>query len=496
MAEDPKIVTEARAQLGTQLAALRVAAGYTQETFALKTAFYGRSSIANIETGRQTAPQDFWTLCDKLLNAEGLLAREHDRIVQLRTSSALQRLSRGGRQSLPATPARAAAVLAVDPFIGPGEARRDEQVTLRPGRFLPGTGLDVQVFPASFDGRVMVQVPPDYHGDPFVARNRRGLVIGAVHSRETDQLYGLDTRHAKRKLAGQATAGGRLLIPSAYLLDDVTSGLLWATANFDDALLNDDRILHEHGSRLGEFHGMQRSSVSRSWATEVSAASAMWLGSDFCARHIIANIDRVADVPAFWTREQRGEEASAWLLFAHKYTYLEQLTERHPAGMTRTFCIPEQAVTASAAGERILLLLAAALMESFGIRCHATHEPEYAAVDGFVLDADRHAIVANWVGTEGLWFVDVTDNRSTIREYIDAHQYVQAHSTLAADTPARRLETLASYLGLNWPSVTRRCAQLAEYGLAGMMEPRSRLLNLAGADRACGFLGDLQTLSR
>jgi hypothetical protein len=92
--------------------------------------------------------------------------------------------------------------------------------------------------------------------------------------------------------------------------------------------------------------------------------------------------------------------------------------------------------------------------------------------------------------------VDVTDNRSTIRAYIDAHQYVQAHSTLAADTPARRLETLASCLGLNWPSVTRRCAQLAEYGLAGMVEPRSRLLSLAGADRACGFLGDLQTPSR
>lgn len=45
----------------------------------------------------------------------------------------------------------------------------------------------------------------------------------------------------------------------------------------------------------------------------------MWLGSRFCAGHILRHTDTLTDIPAFWTREQRGEEASTSLLFAHKY---------------------------------------------------------------------------------------------------------------------------------------------------------------------------------
>ncbi|MBB5866698.1 tetratricopeptide (TPR) repeat protein [Allocatelliglobosispora scoriae] len=83
MADDPKAVTEARMQLGARLAALRAAAGFTQGTFAPKT-YYGRSSIANIETGRQTAPRTFWALCDTVLDTGGTLTSEHDRIARLR----------------------------------------------------------------------------------------------------------------------------------------------------------------------------------------------------------------------------------------------------------------------------------------------------------------------------------------------------------------------------------------------------------------------------
>jgi hypothetical protein len=142
-----------------------------------------------------------------------------------------------------------------------------------------------------------------------------------------------------------------------------------------------------------------------------------------------------------------------------------------------------------------LVLLAMALMESFGIRCLVTHEPEYAAVDGFVLDTDRRAIVANWVGTDGIWSVDLTASRTAIREYADAHSYVHAHSTVAATDPARRLRLFADYLNLDWATITRRCAELALHGLAGLTEPRSRLLSLNGVERACQYLGNLHTIN-
>ncbi|GAA1614067.1 helix-turn-helix domain-containing protein [Catellatospora bangladeshensis] len=88
MAEDPVSIEQARAALGSHLAALRAAAGYTQATFARLT-FYGRSSIANIETGRQVATRDFWTLCDQLLSSGSLLTAEHDRLIDLRSKHSL-----------------------------------------------------------------------------------------------------------------------------------------------------------------------------------------------------------------------------------------------------------------------------------------------------------------------------------------------------------------------------------------------------------------------
>lgn len=53
-----------------------------------------------------------------------------------------------------------------------------------------------------------------------------------------------------------------------------------------------------------------------------------------------------------------------------------------------------------------MLLLAMALMEAFGITVELSLEPEYADIEGFVL-ADE-AIVANWLGGAGLWYVDAS----------------------------------------------------------------------------------------
>ncbi len=495
MGESSVSLQGGRENLGAKLAVLRVAAGYTQEAFAPLT-FYGRSSIANIETGRQSAPRAFWERCDEVLKTGGLLTEVHDRLAEQRAAAEVQRLvQQRGHTGYSIT------ALAIDPptvipgLSNPGrptEAQHVDLVSLPAGRFFAGTDLEVRILPATSDGRVLVQLPPDFDNDAFVTRNRRGLLVGAVPEPAADNLYGLDTRHAKRKLVGLAS-GSRLLIPTAYLLDEITVGLLWATANFDEALLNDDRILFEYSTQLGHLGGLKHSAAGWSLARGISATSAMWLGSEFCAQHILRNVGELVDIPNFWTREKHGEEASAWLLFAHKYTYLEQLHKRFPEGMTRSFCVPESAVSTSTTSERILMLLAAALMESFDIQCLVTSEPEYSTVDGFVLDSDRLAIVANWVGTEGLWFVDVTETRSAVREYTDANGYVRAHSTIAASTPPARLQALAAYLGLGWRSITRRCAELAEYGLAGIAEPRSRHLSLSGADRACRYLGRLST---
>src|SRR5690606_37826654 len=122
----------------------------------------------------------------------------------------------------------------------------------------------------------------------------------------------------------------------------------------------------------------------------------MWLGSQFCAEYITRHRDVLRDVPSFWTREQRGEEASAWLVFRHKLEYLAALSEAGRQGPRRAFCIPESAVAASNVSERVMLFLAIALMESFRIAVDVGVEPDLAAMPGFVTDRSRRAIVATW----------------------------------------------------------------------------------------------------
>jgi transcriptional regulator with XRE-family HTH domain len=62
----------ARHALGARLAAYRRAAGYSQAELARRVG-YSRSTIANVETGRQHVPSDFWTSADDTLQADGAL---------------------------------------------------------------------------------------------------------------------------------------------------------------------------------------------------------------------------------------------------------------------------------------------------------------------------------------------------------------------------------------------------------------------------------------
>ncbi|MEV2279396.1 hypothetical protein AB0I72_27850 [Nocardiopsis sp. NPDC049922] len=183
---------------------------------------------------------------------------------------------------------------------------------------------------------------------------------------------------------------------------------------------------------------------------ELTAVSQLWVGSEFCARYILQQSERLTSTPDFWTWERTGEEASTWLLFAHKHDYLRALSNRFPSGATRSFCLPEAAVSKAPRAERILFLLTAALMESFGIRVQVSDEPAYGAVEGFVLNPGEQAIVANWLGSDGVWHVDMTDSTSTLREYMDVTGYARAHSVISADTSRGRLCSLAEYLEVNW----------------------------------------------
>lgn len=94
-------------------------------------------------------------------------------------------------------------------------------------------------------------------------------------------------------------------------------------------------------------------------------------------------------------------------------------------------------------------------------------EPEYCAMDGFVMAPDSRALVVTWVRADSLWFVDAPQKRSTLTEYNDAIQYARAHSVIAAPDPTGRLRRLADYLDLPWPWLPRRCGQLGQVGGRG-----------------------------
>ncbi|GAA2975592.1 helix-turn-helix domain-containing protein [Actinokineospora diospyrosa] len=444
---------------------------------------YSRQYVSLAERPRKGLPSaDLVRALDGALAAGGSL-------MELRERAELARQARRGRSSVTALAPVMATVHRAGtgaPQVGRGP---DDEVAVQApaGRFFAGTTIPAVAFPVSVDARVLAAVPQGFADGPFVRRPRRGLVIGVGPDEQAPVLYGLDTRQARRRLAG-APEQARLLMTRAYALDDLTLGVLWAIANIEEALLDDDALLEDSRGQIAIYADLPRSAVGKEIAHDLGPVSRMWLGSHFCASHILRHTDSLTGTPAFWTREQRGEEASTWLLFAHKYSYLRESRAAGGERPTRVFCIPPDTVKDSDPAERILLLLAAALMESFGITVAVTTAAEYTALPGFVFDGHRNAIVANWVGADGVWQVDVTDTVALVREFADATGYAQAHSVLGAETPGQRLRALADYLALDWTWLARRCAEIGEYGISGLAAPRSRLVSTEGVDQACRFV--------
>jgi len=84
----PDAAVAARRELGVQLAVLRDAARLTQEELARRVG-YVRSTVGNVETGRQRVPRRFWIQCDQILATSGVLTEAHDRIEGLERQAAL-----------------------------------------------------------------------------------------------------------------------------------------------------------------------------------------------------------------------------------------------------------------------------------------------------------------------------------------------------------------------------------------------------------------------
>src|SRR2546421_1857482 len=74
---DQRAIFNARRALGRQLAAYRQAAGLKQEELA-PLVHYGRSSVANVETGREKGSRTFWQCCDEVLAAGGVLIAAYE----------------------------------------------------------------------------------------------------------------------------------------------------------------------------------------------------------------------------------------------------------------------------------------------------------------------------------------------------------------------------------------------------------------------------------
>jgi hypothetical protein len=74
---DPNEIVAARRALGRQLARYRQATGLSQHQLAPHTR-YGRSTVANVEVGRQNVPRSFWERADAVLGAGGTLTAQYD----------------------------------------------------------------------------------------------------------------------------------------------------------------------------------------------------------------------------------------------------------------------------------------------------------------------------------------------------------------------------------------------------------------------------------
>lgn len=357
---------------------------------------------------------------------------------------------------------------------------------------LDGTTAAVRFSPATLRGTTAhIEVANADALEQFLRPARRGFLVGVLDQTEP-QLFIVDAGNARRMRGSHER--GSLQLPAAHLLDELTYGLVWSLVQYDDGLLADDWALDQEQPTLSTYLSLLRSAPSRMTLPDLTNIGANFLGSAFCAQHILRSLDGLSEPPTFWTREQTGEQAAAWLWFRHKSDYLAALSVLYAGAadpLSRAFCVPEAEVSRSDRYERILLLLAITLMERHGIRVDVLADPEFSEIDGFALVQGKMAAVANWVRTEAIWAVDTVTRRSVLRGYHDALGEAETRSVMQGEDPESRLRSLASYLEIPWSWLVTRCREVSECGTESIVRPRSRHLSVDALDDALQFLGAL-----
>jgi len=140
----PEQIREAWRDLGRQLAEWRKAAALTQHQLAALT-WHSRSSIANIETGRQKATRQFWELADRELGADGVLFKAFGQVDDLTREYAEQTRAARHAQHDSDRPVNVVAVIVVALAVAPGQPR-GENHERRPGRAEAAAGRRARVF--------------------------------------------------------------------------------------------------------------------------------------------------------------------------------------------------------------------------------------------------------------------------------------------------------------------------------------------------------------
>ncbi|WP_433018120.1 helix-turn-helix transcriptional regulator [Kribbella sp. CA-294648] len=366
----------------------------------------------------------------------------------------------------------------------PAEASR--AIELQAGRSFSGAELMLHhcVAEASGRGWLMIELT-----DQLSASLRRTDRWNAIVTSDADGKYYVSD--GRRFAPRRGRHANRQPVASAHVIDELTTGIIWAVVNTDTALLADDAQLEISQMRLAHYVEQPVSEASMSEVPDLNPVAGQWLGSTFCSRHISAHLGRLSEAPFFWTREQCGEEAANWLLWNHKLEYLRSTSKRF-TGIRRAFCVPEQEVETSPRYERVLLLLTMALMEAFGITVELTADPAAGEVGGFVL-ADG-AIEANWLGGDRIWRVDARPRPERQSTYRDIARRLEVESVIACERSAGRLEAMADYLGISWSWFRRRCEELAAAGIDGIAQPRSRHLSTRGLDTAIRYIAHINTI--
>ncbi|GAA0597361.1 hypothetical protein GCM10009534_34670 [Kribbella sandramycini] len=361
-----------------------------------------------------------------------------------------------------------------------------ERVTVPGGRSYFGAEISAHYSAVEHQQTNLLLVEPDAEMLAGLGRpDRRTLVVAVDRDR---RHYVVDGR---RFMDRASRSDGLQAVPAANVVDDLSLGIIWATTNADAALLADDAQLERSQAYVAHQEAQRDSRGDVDEVPALNRVASLWLGSYFCSRHIVRHLDAIGGDPLFWTREQRGEEAAAWLLWAHKFDYLRG-TWRRFSTMRRAFCIPESEVKESAGYERVLFLLAMALMEAFDIQIELSGEPDHARVEGFVL-ADQ-AIVANWLGSPGLWSVEASASPARVSTYRQLAGQVAGESLTSQPTPLGRLAAAAEYLGVPWEWFRRRCTELAAVGVDDICHPRSRLVSTRGLNTAISYIAHLDVL--